>query len=94
MLSNQLTIDQLNEGLRSLLGIASNYTNQPYYIAKMPLGNVHSICQKMLTDRIFSPCRSGFLLNSYFNIWKYLDDTGNVVVNEEKILSKYKLTER
>jgi len=48
---------QLKEGLRSLLGIASNYTNQPYDIAKMPLGTVHSICQKMLADRTFSPNR-------------------------------------
>jgi len=45
---------QLKEGLRSLLGIASAYTNQPYDIAKMPLGTVHSICQKMLGDRSFS----------------------------------------
>jgi len=45
---------QLKEGLRSLLGIASNYTNQPYDIAKMSLGTVHSICQKMLADRTFS----------------------------------------
>ena len=45
---------QLKEGLRSLLGIAGNYTNQPYDIAKMSLGTVHSICQKMLVDRTFS----------------------------------------
>jgi len=48
---------QLEDGLRSLLGITSNYTNQPYDIAKMSLGTVHSICQKMLGDRIFSPNR-------------------------------------
>jgi len=45
---------QLKEGLRSFLGIASNYTNKPYDITKMSLGTVHSICQKMLGARDFS----------------------------------------
>jgi DNA helicase-2/ATP-dependent DNA helicase PcrA len=48
---------QLKEGLRSLLGLASNYTSQPYDIAKMSLGTVHSICQQMLGNRNFSPHR-------------------------------------
>ena len=45
---------QLKEGLRSLLGIAGNYTNQIYDIAQMSLGTVHSICQKILVDKTFS----------------------------------------
>lgn len=48
---------QLKEGLRSLLGFASIYTNEPYDISKMALGTVHSICQQMLANRDFSPHR-------------------------------------
>jgi DNA helicase-2/ATP-dependent DNA helicase PcrA len=48
---------QLKEGLRFLLGLASNYTQQPYDISKMALGTVHSICQQMLSNRDFSPHR-------------------------------------
>ena len=35
---------QLKEGLRSLLGLASNKTNQSYDLSKMAIGTVHSIC--------------------------------------------------
>lgn len=45
---------QLKEGLRSLLGIVSNETGRPFDISQMSLGTVHSICQKILTDRRFS----------------------------------------
>jgi DNA helicase-2/ATP-dependent DNA helicase PcrA len=45
---------QLKDGLRSLLGFASNYTNKPYDIARMSIGTVHSICQQIITDRRFS----------------------------------------
>lgn len=45
---------QLKDGLRTLLGFASNYTNKPYDIARMSIGTVHSICQQILTDRRFS----------------------------------------
>jgi DNA helicase-2/ATP-dependent DNA helicase PcrA len=45
---------QLREGLRVLLNIATNYTNQPYDIARMYVGTVHSLCQQLLTDRRFS----------------------------------------
>jgi len=48
---------QLREGLRVLLNIASNYTSQPYDIARMYVGTVHSLCQELLTDRRFSPDR-------------------------------------
>jgi len=85
---------QLKEGLRFLLGIASNYTNQPYDIAKMPLGTVHSICQKMLGDRTFSPNRerqhSPLLLDElgqYFKIygrknWAHLCEAAGFEVPE------------
>ena len=45
---------QLKEGLRSLLAIVTNEIDKPYDISKMALGTVHSICQKLITDRRFS----------------------------------------
>ena len=45
---------QLKDGLRSLLGFASNHTNKPYDISKMAVGTVHSNCQMIITDRRFS----------------------------------------
>lgn len=45
---------QLREGLRFLLGIASNYTNEPYDISQMYVGTVHSLCQRLILDRRFS----------------------------------------
>jgi len=85
---------QLKEGLRSLLGIASNYTNQPYDIAKMPLGTIHSICQKMLADRTFSSNRERQRppvlldeLGQFFKIynkknWTYLCETAGFEIPE------------
>ena len=45
---------QLKDGLRSLLGLVTNRTGQPYDISGMALGTVHSICRKLITDRRFS----------------------------------------
>jgi DNA helicase-2/ATP-dependent DNA helicase PcrA len=45
---------QLKDGLRSLLGLITNRTGQPYDISGMALGTVHSICRKLITDRRFS----------------------------------------
>lgn len=45
---------QLKEGLRSLLGLVTNVTGQPFDISRMSLGTVHSICQQMIVDRRFS----------------------------------------
>lgn len=45
---------QLKEGLKTLLGLVTNETGQPYDISKMALGTVHSICQSLITDRRFS----------------------------------------
>ena len=49
---------QLKDGLLSLLGLATNMTGQPFDISKMYIGTVHSLCQRLLTDRAFSPGRS------------------------------------
>jgi DNA helicase-2/ATP-dependent DNA helicase PcrA len=42
---------QLIEGLRDLLGMVTNWTGQPYDLADMYIGTVHSLCQRMLLDR-------------------------------------------
>jgi DNA helicase-2/ATP-dependent DNA helicase PcrA len=49
---------QLREGLQDLLGEASNHTGCPYDIGEMYVGTVHSLCQRMATDRDFSPNRA------------------------------------
>ncbi len=45
---------QLKDGLRGLLGFASNFTNKPYDISRMYVGTVHSNCQSIIGDRRFS----------------------------------------
>lgn len=44
---------QLKEGLRALLGLASNFTDSPYDISQMYVGTVHSLCQRLMLDRRF-----------------------------------------
>ncbi len=68
---------QLQDGLRSLLGIVTNETGKPYDIASMSIGTVHSLCQKLLVDRRFNPDpsrrRAPVLideLGQYFRIYK------------------------
>lgn len=46
---------QLKEGLRVLLGLASNETDRPYDISQMYVGTVHSLCQRLILDRRFYP---------------------------------------
>ncbi len=45
---------QLREGLKSLLGLASNETNRQYDLSRMYLGTIHSNCHRILSDRGFS----------------------------------------
>ena len=42
---------QLQEGLRGLLGYATNINGQPYDLSKMYIGTVHSLCRRILNDR-------------------------------------------
>jgi DNA helicase-2/ATP-dependent DNA helicase PcrA len=42
---------QLKEGLRSLLGYVTNINSKPYDLAPMYIGTVHSLCQRILSDR-------------------------------------------
>jgi len=44
---------QLREGLRALLGLATNATDIPYDISRMYVGTVHSLCQRLIIDRRF-----------------------------------------
>jgi DNA helicase-2/ATP-dependent DNA helicase PcrA len=48
---------QLREGIRSLLSVLTAHTGRPYDLAKMYVGTVHSLCQRLLTDRRFQPNR-------------------------------------
>lgn len=70
---------QLKDGLRSLLGLITNQTGQPYDISGMSIGTVHSICQDILVDRnrVFSDggvrSKAPILLDSlaqYFKIYR------------------------
>lgn len=45
---------QLREGLRALLGQVTYHTGHPYDLANMYVGTMHSLCQRMLTDRRFT----------------------------------------
>jgi DNA helicase-2/ATP-dependent DNA helicase PcrA len=42
---------QLKEGLRSLLALVTNINGQPYDLTPMYIGTVHSLCQRILSDR-------------------------------------------
>ncbi len=48
---------QLREGLRTLLSLVTNQTGQHFDLSKMYVGTVHSLCQKMISDRRFYPQR-------------------------------------
>lgn len=42
---------QLKQGLQTLLGMVTNINGQPYDLSQMYLGTVHSLCQRILSDR-------------------------------------------
>ncbi len=42
---------QLQEGLRGLLGFATNINGKPYDLSKMYIGTVHSLCRRILNER-------------------------------------------
>jgi len=49
---------QLKEGLLSYLALVTNRTGKAYDISAMSIGTVHSICQKLITDRRFAKNRT------------------------------------
>src|SRR5687767_5917181 len=68
---------QLREGLRTLLGLVTNFNNTPYDLSKMYVGTVHSLCQKLIADRRFSPDRRRIQspvlldeLSQYFHLYR------------------------
>jgi DNA helicase-2/ATP-dependent DNA helicase PcrA len=48
---------QLRQGLTVYLSDATRPTGQPYDLWRMPVGTVHSICRRILSERRFSPGR-------------------------------------
>ena len=62
---------QLKDGLRSLLGLVTNVTGQPYDISGMSIGTVHSICRQIITDRRFSNKRQEKLLLLFDELSQY-----------------------
>jgi DNA helicase-2/ATP-dependent DNA helicase PcrA len=90
---------QLQEGLRSLLGLVTNLTGVPYDISKMYVGTVHSLCQKLMKDRRLSKAGKRPItpalkdaLGQYFYIsrrayWKTLTQAGNFSENPEENLN-------
>jgi len=48
---------QLKEGICTLLSIVTNETGQPYDISRMYVGTIHSLCNRIITDRRFSGTR-------------------------------------
>lgn len=88
---------QLKEGLRSLLGMITNETGQPFDISGMAIGTVHSICQDILVDRDrrFSEesvrSRAPVLMDSlaqYFkiyrrNFWRELLEAGGYFTTDD-----------
>ena len=46
---------QLREGIRALLGAVTNITGKPYDVERMYVGTVHSLCQRLISDRRFYP---------------------------------------
>lgn len=48
---------QLREGLRTLLALVTERTGRYYDLANMYVGTVHSLCQRIISDRRFSPDR-------------------------------------
>jgi DNA helicase-2/ATP-dependent DNA helicase PcrA len=48
---------QLQEGIRTLLSIVTNHTDIPFDISRMYVGTIHSLCERLITDRRFSTDR-------------------------------------
>lgn len=68
---------QLRDGLLSLLSLVTNRTGQPFDLSKMYIGTVHSLCNRLLTDRAFSPGRQRSqapvvmdALEQYFHLYR------------------------
>jgi len=79
---------QLREGLRAILAAATEHTGRPYDLARMYIGTVHALCQRMLVERDFQPDRrraraptlldelDQYLLVNQSRTWQQLLDAG------------------
>lgn len=72
---------QLKQGLQSLLGRVTNHTGVPYDLSPMLIGTVHSICQRLITERKFSPNQTRPVrpivmdrMAQYFYVRRFLND--------------------
>ena len=72
---------QLRQGITAYLSEATSLTGTPYDISRMPVGTVHSICRRILTDRRFSRgrMRPGGValvdeLDQYFSLMRHWND--------------------
>jgi len=67
---------QLTDGLRYLLGVASNETDKPYDISGMSIGTVHSICHRIVSDRKLNRHATGpTILMEAFDQFLYLHES-------------------
>jgi DNA helicase II / ATP-dependent DNA helicase PcrA len=48
---------QLQEGIKSFLSIVTTLTDTPFDTSRMYVGTIHSLCQRLITDRRFSSDR-------------------------------------
>ena len=53
--STEKAAHQLKEGVQAQLGYVTNFTGRPFDLAPMYIGTVHSLRQRILSDRRFTP---------------------------------------
>jgi DNA helicase II / ATP-dependent DNA helicase PcrA len=90
---------QLKEGLRTLLGAVTNETGTPYDLTPMYIGTVHSLCQRILSDRKFVPDRHRTRppqlldeLSQYFHLsknrtWNQISHAGGLNENANETIN-------
>lgn len=90
---------QLRQGLTAYLSDATRMTGRAYDLSRMPVGTVHSICRRILSDRRFSrgrvrPGNVGLIdeLDQYFVVldhWNDLMDAGGFEREGNETISNY-----
>jgi DNA helicase-2/ATP-dependent DNA helicase PcrA len=90
---------QLRQGLTAYLSDATNLTKRAYDLSRMPIGTVHSVCRRILTDRRFShgrmrPGNVGLVdeLDQYFIVldrWKDLLEAGGFEREGNETITEY-----
>ena len=92
---------QLQEGLRSLLGLVTNLTGTPYDISRMYIGTVHSLCQRLIRERRLSTAGKRPIapvlkdaLGQYFYVsrrsyWERITQAGNFLSDPSTTINQY-----